>query len=474
MVDINKDLADYAIKQAIKLGAGYADARLEYSQGEGFALKNGTPEVSGFGDSSGIGLRVLVGNSMSFASTNYLTKSKINDLVLSAIKTAKASQRLIKSKRKLANSPSYSNKSIISQKIKLADIGADKKLSALTDIHKSLASGKAEVTSDYLALSTGVIQRYITTSEGSKIFSETPRVGFYYVITVKHGSETAQRYLEYKAVQGWEAWNKWNVPEVLGAEALMLRDNMKSGISAPKGAIDIVAAPEVVGIAVHESCGHPYEADRILGREAAQAGESFVTPKMLGSRIGSSVVNLVDDPTVPNSAGFYLFDDEGVKARRKLLIKEGNINEFLHNRETAGQLGVKSNGSARIEMYANEPIVRMSNTFMLPGNHSKEELIEGVKLGVYLKSFMEWNIDDKRYNQKYVGSEAYLIKNGKIGKPIKKPALELTTPKFYSSIDAVGKKVEYIAGTCGKGEPMQGVPVWMGGPHIRLRGIKLN
>jgi TldD protein len=140
-----------------------------------------------------------------------------------------------------------------------------------------------------------------------------------------------------------------------------------------------------------------------------------------------------------NNNGFYLYDDEGVKARPRELIKNGIINEFLHNRATAETLGTKSNASARALDYEYEPIVRMSNTYMKPGEYEFEELFEGIKLGIYMKSFNEWNIDDIRYNQKYVGREAYIIENGKIGKPVRRPVLELTTPKFYQSIDAVGK-----------------------------------
>jgi TldD protein len=225
----------------------------------------------------------------------------------------------------------------------------------------------------------------------------------------------------------------------------------------------------------HESVGHPYEADRILGREAAQAGESFVTKNMLGKKIGNPIVTVVDDPTVPNSYGFYLFDNEGVKARRKYLMKKGVINEFLHNRQTAAQMGLKeSNGSSRATEYDRESIVRMSNTFVLPGKHTEEELIRGVKKGVYMKNFNEWNIDDKRLNQKYVGAEAFLIKNGRLEKPVLNPVVEISTPDLWSSVDAVGKKIEFHAAVCGKGEPMQGIPVAHGGPPIRLRKIRVN
>jgi len=241
-----------------------------------------------------------------------------------------------------------------------------------------------------------------------------------------------------------------------------------------KGKYDVILAPELVGIIVHESCGHPLEADRILGREAAQAGESYAKIDSIGKKIGSEKVNIVDDPTVKGSYGFYLFDDEGVKARRKFLIKNGIINEFLLNRETALLLKTKSNGSARAMNFAREPIIRMSNTFMLPGDYSLDEMIEDAKKGIFVKSFTEWNIDDVRWNEKYVGFEAYGIENGEIKDFVRRPVIETTTEELYSKVDACSKDLQFVAGTCGKGEPMQGVPVWMGGPYIRIRGLRVK
>jgi TldD protein len=195
---------------------------------------------------------------------------------------------------------------------------------------------------------------------------------------------------------------------------------------------------------------------------------------MVGSQIGSEMVTAVDDPTIPNSFGYFLFDDEGVPAKRKFLMKEGRINELLHNRETSASLGMKNNGSSRAKVYDVEAIVRMSNTFVLPGDWKEDEIIKDTKHGIYLKNFMEWNIDDVRLNQRYVGNEAYLVENGEIKYPIKRPTIEITTPVLWKAVDAISNKIEYHAATCGKGEPMQGIPVWMGGPTMRLSKIAIK
>ena len=183
---------------------------------------------------------------------------------------------------------------------------------------------------------------------------------------------------------------------------------------------------------------------------------------------------MIDDPTIPRSYGFYLYDDEGVPARPRYLYREGIINEHLHNRWTASVFGVESNAAARAMDYNSEPIIRMANTYLKPGDYSFEELIEDVELGVYIRSYMEWNIDDVRWGQRYVGLEAYMIERGELGKPVRNPVLEVTTGGFYSRIDAVGRELRFYPGTCGKGEPAQGVPVWFGGPDVRLRKVTLG
>jgi len=163
-----------------------------------------------------------------------------------------------------------------------------------------------------------------------------------------------------------------------------------------------------------------------------------------------------------------------VKARRRYLYKEGRVTEFLQNRETAAAMHTRSNGAARAVNYNVEAIVRMANTFVEPKDHSVEELLEDVKFGVYMKSFMEWNIDDKRYNAKYAGREAYLVENGEVKHPVRNTIIELTTPAFWSAVDAVGKDLDFEAGFCGKSDPGQALDASMGGPTIRLRNVYLR
>ncbi len=467
------DLADWAVKYATKIGASYAEARREKFYASGFAMKNGILEGSSFGEAEGMGIRFITKKTLGFISANILNKKTIKNLIDKSAKLTRASAKHT-SKISLAPAQKVKTKYKVKEKIKLDSISTKNKIKVLQNIEKSLIRTKIKLPTRYFALSHWKTKKYFVNSEGTKIQTTMPKINVFYLFNVKHNNKSAQRAWQYGATSGWEAINKWKLPEHITNETREIHNNLKKGRKPPTGKLDLVLGPEVSGIIAHESCGHPFEADRILGREAAQAGESFVEPKMLGKRIGNSVVSVIEDPTIPGTYGFYLYDDEGVKARKRFLIKNGIINEFLHNRETAHTLKTKSNGSARASEYDKEAIVRMANTFIRPGDYKEEELIKDVKNGVYIKNFMEWNIEDKRFKNRYVGNESFLIKNGKLSYPIRNPAVEITTPALYSSIDAIGNNLEYHAGTCGKGEPMQGIPVTLGGPSIRLRNIKLS
>ncbi|ASJ04717.1 TldD/PmbA family protein [Thermococcus barossii] len=469
------DVLEFAVEKALELGASYAEARFEEKNGTSLAMKNGNPEGLQVLADRGMGIRVLVDGGMGFASTNVLTRESVGEAVKKAVKLARAASKVRNEPIRFSEEDFHRVSYKVKMKKDFRDVSPEEKLELLKKIEEEVKATGVNVPMRYLMYSDQLWKKEILTSEGAYVKSKIPRVSVTYNLVVFENGQMEQAPFVQRAFSGGlelierdEPW-KWAVKDVQALKRLIYE-----GKRPPEGKIDLVISPEVAGIAVHESVGHPYEADRIFGREAAQAGESFVKPDMLGERIGSEVVTVIDDPTIPNSWGFYLYDDEGVKARPRYLIREGIITEFLTNREYAHKLGQRSNASARAINYNREPIVRMANTYLAPGDYSFEELIEDVKLGVYMVSFNEWNIDDRRYQQRYIGREAYLIENGELKHPVRRPILEITTRALWSSVDAVGKEVEFYPGTCGKGEPGQGVPVWMGGAHARLRDIPLR
>ena len=473
------DFEDY-LKMATDLasngGASYAEARFQEDTFESNLLKNGVPEVTSFDTKRGISIRVIVDGALGFGATNRMNKKDVRDLVTKAVSFAKEASRMRRSKIQFKEATVGKEKFEIKPRIKFESISTESRIELLKEADTAAIEAARQVgvalQGRYISLDTAITRKVIMTSDGTDIRSYIPRVSIDSILTAFDPQKGyAQRTISLGESSGWEAVERWNLPVRLKDESINLGQILVDAESFESGRYDVVLGPEVVGIVSHESAGHPAEADRILGREAAQAGETYLNKESVGIKIGSEVVTVVDDPTIPHSFGYYLYDDEGVKARRRYLIRNGKINEFLHNRETAYEFGTTSNASSRSVSYDREPIVRMANTFVEPGDYSFKELIEEITNGIYVKNFMEWNIDDRRYNQKYVGLEAYKIENGRLTKRIRNPVIEITTPGLWSAVDAVGKDLEFSAATCGKGDPMQGVPVWTGGPHIRLRGI---
>ena len=464
-----KEVAEFSLKKAQELGCKYVEVRAEKRTSNSLTLKNGNPELAGFETTSGIGIRYIINNNLGFISLNNFDRDKVFSLIKKSVNMTNKSSRISKNIY-LSGEKSQKADYNVSQKEKIQDFTEDKRLNILREVDKEIIG----LSQRYLTLGDEIAEKYYINSEGSVISSVIPRISFLYFVTIGENGKTMQRYLPYGAASGYEIIKKWNLARKIHDEIGILKNNLINGVKPPQEKLDLVIGTEVTGIAVHESVGHPFEADRILGREAAQAGESFVNVDMMNTQIGSKIVNVVEDPTIENSFGFYLYDDEGVKARKKYLIRKGMINEFLHDRQTAFELKTKSNGCSRASNYDVEPMLRMSNTYVESGDSSEEEIIKETKKGIYMKSYMQWNIDDKRFHQRYTGSEAYLIEKGELTKPVFAPVMEITTPTLWSSIDMIGKKVEMYAGSCGKGEPMQGIPVYFGGPVMRLKNIKIQ
>ncbi len=472
MVDGEHDLVDFAVDHARQKGATYAEARFERQEPEQFILKNGTLDALYVGADRGIGVRVLAKGGLGFAATNTLTKPEVRGIVDDALRIAKASHRRVPIT--FAQEAAVTTEWSVPEHTKLADVSVEEKIAAFQQIDKAVVDLGFKIPARYFQLSCNRISKYFANSEGSKIRSYSPRLRTSFFLTVVHGTDAEQSHREYGWSGGWEALHELRVTDRVTEEARSMQRSLLEGKKSPEGKMDIVVGPQVSGIAAHESCGHPTEADRVLGREASQAGKSFIGPDGLGMTVGSEVVNVCDDPTVEHAIAFYRTDDEGVPARRRYLYKEGKVNEFLQNRETASSFATHSNGASRAVNYNVEAIVRMSNTFVEPKDHTVEELIGGVHYGVYMKSFMEWNIDDKRYNAKYAGREAYLIENGELKHPVRRTIIELTTPTFWSAVDAVGKDLEFEAGFCGKSDPSQALDASLGGPTMRLRNVYLR
>lgn len=469
-----KDLVDFAVKYGRDIGADYSEARLHLEQGKGLSLRNGVPEPPVKVLSCGIAIRTAYKGALSFSSTNELNKESVKDKVELSIRLAKISSGFVKEAVNFDKSKPASRKWSVEQKERIENVNFDLLLKELKDIDTLAVKQKVNLVSRVFTIAVDEEEKYFKSSDGGYSESFVPRVEVHGILTVFEQNDFLQRFVSYGMSGGFEILYRLNAKEKIVSEINSMKKILEEGRTPSEEKLDVILSPELCGIAAHESVGHPYEADRIIGREGAQAGESYLEKQSVGTKVGSEFASVSDDPTIPNSSGFYLVDDEGIEARKRELIKDGYVKELLHNRETAYSFRTLSNGSARASSFDREPIVRMANTYVEPGDYSFDEMVKEVKNGVYIKSFMEWNIDDKRYNQRYVGMEAYAIVNGELSYPLRAPVLEITTPKLWGSMSARTKELEFQPATCGKGDPMQGIPVWHGGPHALLKQVMIK
>jgi len=450
---VDEDLAEYALNIA---RAKYVEIRIERREGNEILYVNGEIKSVDFQENYGMTIRVI-DNGVGFCFSNVVSKREIKKCVERAEKMAKLQKKV-----RLSDEKAHEDKWYLKGDFPVVDEKIDfiKSLDEMLKEHQRVFSYNDEI-----------VEKLYMNSDGSKIYSKIPRIYLYYLLTI-HNGKVEQMHREFGNAGGWELIRKWRVNKNILHDLSFLSDLIKKGEKAPsKG--DVILGPYITGLIAHESCGHPFEADRILGRESAQAGKSYATEKLLGKKFANECISIADNPTLPNSYGYYKYDDEGIKARERILIKEGVVNEFLHNRQTAYEMNCKSNASARAT-YGKEPIVRMANTYFMPGDYSLEEIIEDIKEGVYMVTYMEWNIDDVRINQKYVGEEAYIIRNGEIDGIAYHPSIEISTFEFYKKADAAGEKLLFYPATCGKGDPMQGIEVSIGGVDIRIRDVRIK
>jgi len=223
----------------------------------------------------------------------------------------------------------------------------------------------------------------------------------------------------------------------------------------------VVLDPILAGVFVHEAFGHLSEADFVYENERMR--ELMV----LGKKFGRPELNIIDGAAVPDLRGSFKYDDEGTPATKTYLIKEGVLVGRLHSRETAAKMGEKPTGNARAVSYRFPPIVRMTNTYIEPGNTSFEEMIADIKEGVYARNWYGGTTSMEMFT--FSAGEAFMIRNGKLAELVRPVVLTGNVFETLQNIDAIGNDLDMNqGGGCGKGGQSP-LPVSNGSPHIRIQ-----
>ncbi|MDP3937913.1 MAG: metalloprotease TldD [Deltaproteobacteria bacterium] len=238
-------------------------------------------------------------------------------------------------------------------------------------------------------------------------------------------------------------------------------------VDAPAGLMDVVLGPGWPGILLHEAIGHGLEGDFNRKKTSAFAGK-------LGQRVASDICTVVDDGTIADRRGSLNVDDEGTPTQRSVLIEKGILRNFMQDKLNARLMGMEPTGNGRRESYAHIPMPRMTNTFMLAGEDDPADIIRSVKRGLYAVNFGGGQVDITNGKFVFSASEAYLIEDGKVTRPVKDATLIGNGPDVLTRVSRVGNDLglDEGVGTCGKDG--QSVPVGVGLPTIRIDGITVG
>lgn len=350
------------------------------------------------------------------------------------------------------------------------------KIGSMSEVSQKLKNDPSIIDWSVSATYVAETRRFVT-SRGGDIRQE-----FTYIVpglsaTAHQGSDTITRSL------GVSSRASLGGLEVLDAinwdlETARITTEARELVAAPNcpvDTLDVLLDPEQMMLQIHESIGHPLEIDRILGDERNYAGRSFVTKEMFGTyAYGSPLLNIVFDPLHPGELASYAFDDDGHRATKEFLIKDGLLVRGIGGLLSQERSGLPGIATSRTTSWNRPPIDRISNINMLPGTSSMEEMIASIDKGILMATNVSWSIDDSRNKFQFGCEYGRLISNGKLGAVVKKPNYRGISAEFWHRLAMVGDSSTYeVLGTpyCGKGEPNQVIRVGHASPACVFRQI---
>jgi TldD protein len=428
---------------------------LEYCQSESFAFDDGRLKSASFDTTQGFGLRAIAGEATGFAHASELSEA--------AIRRAAGTVRAVRTgyHGTMDVGPSGTNRSLYTDANPLPGMPFETKLKLLADIDAYARAKDSRVRQVMASVSGEWRAIEILRADGSRVGDVRPLVRLNVTVMVGDGdrletgnSGTGGRtsYDQYFDPACWQG----QVDEAL-RQALV---NLGS-VPAPAGEMTVVLGSGWPGVLLHEAIGHGLEGDFNRKKTSAFAG-------LMGQRIASPGVTVVDDGTLPDRRGSITVDDEGTPSSRTVLIEDGILVGYLQDRLNARLMGMKPTGNGRRQSYGHAPMPRMTNTVMLSGQHAPDEILRSVKKGLYAVNFGGGQVDITSGKFVFSASEAYLIEDGKLGPAVKGATLIGNGPDVLTRVEMIGNDsaLDPGIGTCGKDG--QSVPVGVGQPTMLI------
>jgi TldD protein len=503
-VRVKKTLADAALNAATASGASYCDVRVgRYLRQFVITRENRVMNVVNT-ESTGIGVRVIANGAWGFAATNEMTADGAANAARQATAIAKANAITQTAPVQFAPTKGVGEVSWKTPIVKNSmAVPIKDKADMLLGVNAAALGAGADFVNSTLFLVNE--QKYFASTDGSYIDQDVHRIWAPFTATAidktkgaSGGRFRTRNGLSQPMGMGFEFMKPkpagrhvlpggavvYSTSYDMRADAIAAARDARAKLTAPSvkpGKYDLVLDPTHSFLTIHESVGHALELDRVLGYEANYAGTSFATidKRDAGFRYASEIVNFTADRTEATSLGAIGFDDEGVKARKWDLIKDGILVDYQSIRDQAHILGkTESDGCCYADNWSSVQFQRMANVSLQPGKKplTPSQMIADVENGIYMLGRGSYSIDQQRFNAQFGGQLFYEIRNGKIGAQIEDVAYQMRTPEFWNACSAICDASDYrLGGTFfdGKGQPSQVSAVSHGAATARFDGINV-
>jgi len=460
---IDAVLAQRLLAAALESGGDAADLYFEYRVTADYALQEEKVKSVGRGVTLGLGVRVTKGDATGYAFTEDLAWERMLHAARIAGQIATGGGRAQPVAAHAVTLPDY----YPVQRLSLIEPPADK-LALLYAADKAARAADPRIVKVEASLVEQIKEVLVISSDGRMARDVQPLMRFGVSAVAEDGGKRQSgssggggRFgLDYFAQPGKDAVSH-------GREAARVAIAMLDAREAPAGEMPVVLAAGDSGILLHEAVGHGLEADFNRKETSNYTGQ-------LGKPVASALCTVVDDGTIGASRGSINVDDEGYPSGRHVLIENGILVGYMHDRLSAKHFGVNPGGNGRRESFRSMPLPRMTNTLLMPGPHAPEELIASVKRGIYAKRFSGGQVNISNGDFVFSLTESYLIEDGKLTAPLKGVNLIGNGPEAMRKVDMLGTDFELSDGiwTCGKDG--QSVPVGVGTPSCRISGITVG
>lgn len=441
----------------------WAEARFHKRSAQSLSVQKGLVKQAKSNLTSGVGIRVLVDGAWGFSSTSDLSPNSLEKTLKLAIDCAKSLSQLKKAQiKKLPEINLAKGTFTIPGYDLLRKMPLEQKLQAVIKAEALTRNNSNLIQSATCVYNELFEDKVVVTTDGASASSNLARNEIKIGAIASKDGEMAESHESVGKTGSWECLFSRTSLDHLSENAAKLAVDLLSAPKIPGGNATLILSPAMVGLLSHEAIGHTVEADFVLSGSVAK--------DKIGTQVASPLVTLSDSGTVhgvEHSGGELLVDDEGVLTTKTTIINNGILTSYLHNRESAAIFGVPPTGNGRAWLYYDEPLIRMRNTYIEPGNQSLEEIISSTQDG-YLVDCPLGGQADATGEFMFGAQKVTKIENGKLTKMYRGATISGQAFDVLSTVDAVSSEflLDLGSGYCGKGQPAK---VDAGGPYIRCR-----